>query len=578
MTTRTSAARPRRFVPAALDAGDPAALGALFTRLEDRPLPDRAALEAWIADWQELGAVADEVVTASYVAMTCNTADAAAATRYLALVDHLLPLVERGHFALQQRLLAVPAVDALDPQVYGVFLRNVHAQVALFREESIPLLIELRHLEQEFNKIIGAQMVEFRGQKYTMQQMAIFLEETDRATREAAWRARDAARAADDAALDTIYDQMLTLRRQIAANAGKRNFREYMFDSLLRFDYTPADCEAFHAAIERRVVPVIREFNARRAHLLGIARLRPWDLTVDPEGRLPLRPFETVDDLVAGCGRIFAQVDPELYRFYETMVAGQLLDLDSREGKAPGGYMTVLRDRRVPFIFLNAVGVKRDVDNLLHEGGHAFHYFLAREIPLMAYHEIGAEFSEVASQAMEYLARPYFHEFYAAEDIARLHDDQLRAALSFLPFMAMIDAFQHWVYTTADAGAAARRAYWAALEARFRPDVDWTGLEGTRDSGWQYPHVFDVPFYYVEYGIALLAALRVWLNSLENKRDAVAAYKRALALGGSRPLPELFAAAGAEFGMDDRIVHDIVARTVAQIGDRGPVAAPGAAE
>ena len=555
----------RRFVGAAVDAADPAAISDLYAQLAARPLPDHAVLVAWIRDWDEVTALADEVYNAAYITMSCNTADPAAEAHYLRVLEELLPVLERNNFQLQRKLLDAPALAELDAAQYGTFLREVRARVALFREANVPLQTAVQKMEQEYDKITGSQMVDFQGEQRTMQQMAVFLEENARTLREAAWRARDAVRAADEATLDDLYDRMLPVRRQIARNAGYANYRDYTFADKLRFDYTPADCLAFHAAIERHVVPVVTEFNARRRRLLGYDRIRPWDTQVDPAGRPPLRPFGEVADLIAGCRRIFTQLDPELSGFYNAMVDGQLLDLGSRPGKAPGGYMTSLRERRVPFIFMNAVGLKRDVDTLLHEGGHAFHYFLAREQPLQAYHHAGHEFSEVASMSMELLARPYLGAFYTPEQLAGLRDDQIRESLSFLPFMAMIDAFQHWVYTTEQPDAAARRAYWAALEARFRPDVDWRGLAGTRDSGWQYPHIFTVPFYYVEYGIAQLAALRIWLNSLTDERGAVQAYKQALALGGSRPLPELFQAAGAEFGLHDRIVGEIVAGAVGQI-------------
>lgn len=558
---------PRRFVPADLDANDIPVVAALYARLEARAVADRAALEGWIADWDEVAAVVDELCEEAYIAMTCDTTDAAAEARYLRLVEELVPLRERSQFALQRKLLASPAVDALDPQRYSVFLREIRARVALFREENVPLQTEAQKLEQEYEKIVGGQMVEFRDESRTMQQMAVFLEEPDRATREAAWRARAARRAADADALEDLFDKMLVVRRQIATNAGKRDFREYMFATLLRFDYTPDDCLAFHDAIERQVVPVVRRFNARRRALLGVERLRPWDLQVDPESRAPLRPFQSVDELVAGCRRIVEQIDPQLAGFYDVMVDAQMLDLASRPGKATGGYMTALRERRLPFIFMNAVGLKDDVETLLHEGGHACHYFLARDLPLQAYHQTGEEFSEVASQTMELFARPYLGAFYAPEDAQRLRDEQLRDRLGFLPFMAMLDAFQHWVYTTDDAGRDARRAKWRELEARFRPDLDWDDLDVAHATGWHYPHVFTVPFYYVEYGISLLAALRIWINSLDDERGAVAAYKRALALGGSQPLPALFAAAGVEFGMDDRVVREVVAGAVAHISD-----------
>ncbi|MGI8587083.1 MAG: M3 family oligoendopeptidase [Chloroflexia bacterium] len=565
MPAQSDTARPaRRFVPADLDANDIPAVAELYRSLEARPLLDAAAVEAWIKDWDELNAVVAEAYDRAYVAMTCDTTDEGAEARYMRIVEDLLPLWERSRFALQRKLLDTPSHEALPPD-YGLFLREARARVELFREENVPLITEAQKLEQEYGKITGAEMVDFRGEPRTMQQMAVFLEETHRALREEAWRARDAVRAADSSKLDDLYDKMLVVRRKIANNAGKDNYRDYAFANLLRFDYTPEDCIAFHEAIERHVVPVVHQFNERRRQLLGLDRLRPWDTQVDPEGRPPLRPFETVDELIAGCRRIFEHVDPQLAGFYDAMITGDLLDLGSRPGKAPGGYATSFQEQRVPFIFMNAVGLKSDVDTLLHEGGHAFHYFLARDLPLQAYHHTTEEFAEVASQTMEYFARPYLREFYSPDDLSRLRDDQLRRALGFLPFMAMLDAFQHWAYTTENADRDARHAKWAELEARFRPDIDWTGIESTRDAGWQYLHVFEVPFYYVEYGISLLAALRIWLNSLHDERAAVGAYKHALALGGSRTLPELFTAAGARFGMDDRIVSEIVEGTVSQI-------------
>jgi oligoendopeptidase F len=286
---------------------------------------------------------------------------------------------------------------------------------------------------------------------------------------------------------------------------------------------------------------------------------------VDPEGRQPLRPFENVEQLKEGSLRIVRQVDPQLGEFLETMVRDGLLDLENRPGKAPGAYCQSFADSRVPYIHMNAVGIKIDVDTLLHEGGHAFHYLLACDLPLHSYHNPGMEFSEVASMSMELLARPYLGEFYSEEELARLLDDQLRSSLSGMPWIAMLDAFQHWVYTAEEHGAEARRARWREIEQRFRPDLDWSGLEQFRDIGWQYLHVFVVPLYYIEYGIAQIAALQVWLRSLEDPRGAIAAYKRGLSLGGSRPLPELFSAAGAEFDMGDKVVSMVTERTVAQI-------------
>ncbi|MFL5733541.1 MAG: M3 family oligoendopeptidase [Chloroflexia bacterium] len=563
----TARTQPHRFVPDEFDPTHAAAVTHLYGRLEERDISTCQALEDFILDWEELDAVITECYARSYVDMTSDTTNPDYKDLYLKVVQEVVPVAEQKGFDLKQKLLTSPALDQLGDE-YEVFLRNMRAEVEIFREENVPLFTEERKLDQEFEEISGAQQAEFRGQVYPLPQLARFLEETDRATREEAWRVRAEARYTDAGALDALYDRMYEVRQQIAANAGFANYRDYQFKAMKRFDYTPEDCLAFHDAIEKHIVPVIVEDQERRKTLLGLDTLRPWDLNVDPDGKEPLRPFDSVDRLKAGCERIVLSIDPELGLFFRTMMDQHLLDLESRPGKSPGGYMMSFPDKRVPFIFMNAVGTKRDVDVVLHEGGHAFHYFLARELPLNSYHHASLEFSEVASMTMELLSRPYMSEFYAEEQLPRLMDEQLREALRFFPFMAMIDAFQHWAYTTPDHGPQVRRARWAELEQRFRPGVDWTGLEPYRDAGWQYPHVFSVPFYYVEYGIAQLAAFKVWLNSLKDEKEALRAYKRALALGGSRPLPDLFKAAGAEFGLNDRIVSAIIRDTVAQIGSR----------
>jgi oligoendopeptidase F len=555
---------PRRFVPDAFDPLEPGALEQIFSELETRDVTTRDDLERFILDWEELGAVLYESYAAAYIDMTVDTTNPQYEERYLKIVDEMMPIKEQRDFDLKKKLLASPAVNDLGHE-YAMLLRNVKSEVGIFREENVPLVVEMRKLEQEYNKIAGAEQAEFRGETYTLPQLMPFLQEPDRDAREGAWRARWGAKLADAGTLDDLYTRLYDIRQTMARNAGFANYRDYMFEEMKRFDYTPDDCIRFHEAIEKHIVPVVSQDWEERRQQLGVDTLRPWDLDVDPEGAARLKPFEDVSRLQEGCHRITEQIDPELGDYFREMIDSGLLDLENRPGKAPGGYMTMLSDIQVPFIFMNAVGSKNDIEVLLHEGGHSFHYYLSRKHPLASLHFPTSEFSEVGSMSMELLARPYLSEFFSEEDLTRLLKDQLREKIRFFPFMAMIDAFQHWVYTAEDHGTDARKARWTELEARFRPGLDWSGLEQFREAGWQYPHVMDTPFYYVEYGIAQLAALRVWLNSLHDERGAVDAYKRALALGGTRPLPELFTTAGAEFALNDRTVREIVEGTLTQI-------------
>lgn len=560
----TDARKAHRFVPGGFDPSNVEAVEGLYSKLEACDVSTREALEAFILDWEELSAVLEEENIASYVDMSSDTSNADYEARYMRYVENIMPVFEQRGFAIKQKIVGSPAVSDLGPN-YAMLLRDIKAEVGLFREENVPLSMEEIKLGQEYEKLTGNETAEFEGKTYTLTQLRPFLQEPDRRVREGAWRARAQVKLQDAATVDGIFDKMYELRSRIAHNAGFANYRDYMFQAYKRFDYTPEDCLGFHAAIEKHVVPLVQADWERRRHLLGLGSLRPWDTDVDPYAAKPLRPFETVDRLKEGGKRVVSQVDPQLGDFLDTMVRDGLLDLENRPGKAPGAYCISLPDSLVPYIHMNAVGMKHDVDTLLHEGGHAFHYFLARDLPLKSYHSTGAEFSEVASMSMELLSRPYMSEFYSEEELGRLLDDQLRTVLSMLPWIAMLDSFQHWVYTAEDHGPEARRAKWREIEQRFRPGLDWTGLEQYRDIGWQYLHVFVYPFYYVEYGIAQLAALQVWLRSLEDLRGAVEAYKQALSLGGSRPLPELFQAAGLQFGMDDRIVGMVAERTAAQI-------------
>lgn len=558
--------KSHHFVPEEIDPASAAIIAALFDRLDERDISTREALEEFIRDWDELTSSLYETRVASYIDMTRDTTNPDYEARYNKVIEEVVPVWEERAFRLKQKLLDSPALGELGDE-YSVFLRGIRSEVGLFRDENVPLITEEGKLVQEYQKISGAQMAEFRDEFYTLAQLAPFLEETNRETREGAWRARQNSRLADADTLDDLFDRMYAVRERLAHNAGFTSYRDYKFKEYKRFDYTPEDCVRFHTAIEKHVVPVVTRENERRKKLLGVDTLRPWDMAVDPEGYEPPRPFKNAQELIDGCWRIFSRIDHELAGYFRTMVDEELLDLENRPGKAPGGYMDALTDTGVPFIFMNAVGTHRDVETLLHEGGHAFHYYLAMGQPLFSYQAtgIGAEIAEVGSTTMEFLSLPYLNEFYSEEEVRRLHVYKMRDALQWLPFMAMIDAFQQWVYTAEKHGPQERREKWAELEARFRPDLDWGGLEAYRDIGWQYLHVFTYPFYFIEYAIAQLAAMRIWLNSLEDERGAIEAYKRGLALGGSRPLPQLFEAAGAKLGLDDATVGAIVDGTLAQM-------------
>ena len=404
--------------------------------------------------------------------------------------------------------------------------------VDLFRPENIPLETEEAKLSQQYQKLIGSLSVIFRGQERTLVQMGRYLEETDRAMRKEAWEVVANRRLQEVDKFEEMFDKLVKLRQQIARNAGFENYRDYAFRRLGRFDYTPTDCSHFHDAIEQEIMPVVRALQSERKAKLSLDRLHPWDLAVDPLGRPPLKPFEQVDDMVARTQRIFDRLDRDLAGGFQRMQELRLLDLANRKGKAPGGYQSTLAEARLPFIFMNAVGLQRDVETILHEAGHAFHALATQEEDLHAYRSAPIEFCEVASMSMELLGNEFIEEFYSPAEATRARRTHLEGIVGIFPWIATVDAFQHWVYTHPGHTRAERSLAWLSLMDRFGGDVDWTGYDKSRAYLWHRQlHIFLHPFYYVEYGIAQLGALQVWANSKSDKAKALAAYKQCAATG-----------------------------------------------
>ena len=561
---------PRQLVPAIIDLGDWNAIAPLFDAVEKKlsGASSAAELEHALLDWSELSAALDEESAKRYIAMTCHTDNADAEKSYLQFVEQVEPQTKPRQFKLEQLYLASPHRAQLPPQRYEVFDRDTKQHVELFRPENVALETEEAKLGQQYQKISGALTVQFRSEEKTLTQMGKFLEEPDRALRQETWQLVTQRRLQERDNFDGIFDQLVALRGQLAKNAGFDNYRDYAFKARGRFDYTPEDCFAFHEAIEKEVVPLQRELHAARREQLKLPALRPWDLSVDPLNRPALKPFEQVPQMILRTQRIFDQIDPGLAEGFLTMRQQHLLDLDNRKGKAPGGYQSTLPESRLPFIFMNAVGQQRDVETMLHEAGHAFHALATREEPLYAYRGAPIEFCEVASMSMELLGAEFIEEFYPdADDARRARRAHLEGIVGVFPWIATVDAFQHWIYTHPGHTRGERRAAWLQLMDRFGGDADWSGFEDVRANLWHRQlHIFLHPFYYVEYAIAQLGALQVWANSKRDKAAALADYQRGLALGNSRPLPELFAAAGCQFSFTRATVQPLVQLVKTELG------------
>ena len=557
---------PRSYLPATVDLTDLAALGTLFDRLDADLAAAKtvAGLEGWLDHYGEAESALDQARTERYIAMTCQTDDPEREKAYMTFVEVVDPWLKPREFALGQALVAHPAWEAL-PGYYAVFRRSVETGVKLYREKNVARQTEEAKLCQGYQKISGAMTVQFDGKETTLAQMGRVQEETDRARREAAWKLVAARRLADKEQLERIYDDLLALRGEIAKEAGFADYRAYIFEARERFDYTPDDCLKFHDAIEKQIVPLVRQLQEERRQKLGVDKLRPWDLAVDAEARPPLKPFATGKELFDKTDAIFAEIDPRLREFFAVLKDGGLIDLENRKGKAPGGYQSNLAEARVPFIFMNSVGMQRDVETLLHEAGHAFHSLACRTQRLHSYRGgIPLEFCEVASMSMELLGAPYLEKFYSHEEANRARRDHLEGILKFFPWMAIVDGFQHWIYTHPGHTRAERRAAWLGLLDRFGGAESWDGLGDLAEARacmWHRQlHIFEVPFYYVEYGIAQLGALQVWTQSLQNRATALDGYLNGLKQGGAKPLPELFAAAGIAFDFTEKTIAPLIGK------------------
>ena len=546
------------FVPKDLDGSSWESIEPFMNDLRDRKLSCSNCLETFIADRSSLSEVISEARARLYIDMTCHTDDEEIQKSWMQFVENVQPKLSEYSDILNRRLVEHEALDEL-PERFGILVKGIKTDIAIFREENIPLSTQATKLVTEYNEICGAQMVEFDGEQKTFAQMAIYFENTDRKIREDAWKAVSERRFEDNERVSEIYDELIQIRHKMAINAGFEGFQQYMFASMHRFDYSIEDCLEFHESIETVCQPLRHRTDGERMRDLGVDSLRPWDMGVDVKGRPPLQPFNDVQEMVDGCSRIFHNMSEELGNYFDQLDANDCLDLDSRKGKAPGGYQYYLQKSRLPFIFMNAAGTQRNIETMIHEAGHAFHSFYSGHLDLIHERDSPIEFAEVASMSMELLTHPHWEEFYDNKDADRARRKHLEDIISFMPWMATIDAFQHWVYANPNHSREERAEKWLELGERFGPKVDMTGFEDIHKVSWQRQgHLFGVPFYYVEYGIAQLGALQMWKYHRRDTQDALDRYKAGLSLGYTRGLTELFQASGLELSFSESYVGELI--------------------
>ena len=533
-----------------------------------------SSVDIWLKDWSDLISHIDEMFTRLYIASTQYTSDPNIEARFNTFIESIQPNAKAADQILKKKLLD----SQLEPKDFDLPLRKMRTEAALFRDANLQLFIEEQKLNAEYNRIIGGLTYEWDGQERTASEMFPLLQEKDRAIREKAWRLMIDGRTKIRATLNDLWSRLMEIRQQIASNNGLPNYRAYIWDQKFRFDYTPDDCKAFHRAIEEVVVPAAARILKKHQKMLGLEQIRPWDTNVDPFGDTPLKPYTTTTELLEKTKTILDQVDPDFGQYFKTMLDAGLIDLEARKNKAPGAYSLGYAAVRQPFIFMSSAGMHEDVLTLLHESGHAIHEFERAKIEYFQQRSenyLPAEFAEVASIGMELLATPYLDKklggFYQESETARARIQQLEDIISFWPYMALVDAFQHWIYENPEQSSAGTNCEnkWGELWDRFLPGIDYSGYEDAKKTYWhRQMHIFTLPFYYIEYGMAQLGAAQVWANSLNDQRMAVSAYKKALALGSTVSLPKLFEAAGAKFAFDAATLKhsvDLMEKTIAEL-------------
>lgn len=552
---------PRHFLPEDFTISNWEGLEPYFTNLDKRAINSPNDLEQWLKDASELEAVVSEDACWRQIKMTCDTENKELEEAFTFFMMEIQPKIQSYSDKLNRKLVACPFTNQLDHQKYFTYLRNVKKNIELFREANIPLQAELNVMQQQFGVIAGKMTVLVNGQEYTLQQAAKFLEDPDRNLREEVYRKINDRRLQDKKELNELYTALISKRHQVAINAGFANYRDYRFAELGRFDYTKEDCYQFHEAVKLHVMPLVNQIYENKKKKLELDLLRPWDVEAEPAGIQPLRPFKTGEELIEKTITCFDDLQPFFGDCLRKLKIMGHLDLESRKGKAPGGYNCPLAESGAPFIFMNAAGQLDDVTTMVHEGGHAIHSFLTHELELTGFKEYPMEIAEVASMAMELFSMDHWKIFFDnKEELLRAKEQQLERVITIFPWIATIDKFQHWVYENPDYTDEERAGHWLEILEEFSsPVIDFNGLEEYRRFAWHRQlHLYEVPFYYIEYGIAQLGAIGLWQQYKQNPDNAISNYINALHLGGTQTLPQLFRAAGLQFDLSPAYISELM--------------------
>lgn len=551
----------RNYLPENFKVEDWDSIKSYFEDLKNRDFKSKDDFLQWLKDLNELEAALQEDLGRSYIKMTCYTNNKEYRDRFNFLITEIEPKVSPVINELNKKIVESPFLKDIDIQGFEVMIRGLKTQIELFREENVPLFSKIQGLQSKYGEITGALFIKHEDQELTLPQASNYLMSNDRKVREEVFYKISEARASVEKELDDLFNEMIPIRQQIAENAGFKNFRDYIFKAKGRFDYSAADCKTFHNAVKKEVVPLLDELAENRKERLALDQLRPWDLKVDKLGKDALKPFDSSEDLIEKSISLFNKIDPFFGSCLSTMKKIGHLDLESRKNKAPGGYNYPLDEIGVPFIFMNATSTFRDMITLMHEGGHAIHSFLVRDYDFLSFKHPTAEVAELASMSMELLTMDHWNIFFSSEEeFLRAKEEHLEQIIETLPWVAVIDKFQHWIYENPKHSIEERRQKWLEIFDEFHSDqIDYSGLDAYKRMIWQKQlHIFEVPFYYIEYAIAQLGAIGIWLNYRENKNEGLGKYKRGLALGYTKTIPEIYSETGINFNFTDEHISGLI--------------------
>jgi oligoendopeptidase F len=561
--------KTRTYIPETLKV-DWDSLEPIFNELKTRSIHSLSELEQWLLDRSELEAALEEDFAWRYIRMTCDTTDEKLLNDFQYFATEIEPKIAPISNELNKKFINCQFTAELDKDKYFVFTRGIKKALELFREENIPLLTQIQVEQQKYQGITGSMSVILNNQEYTLEQAAVFLKDTDRSVRQTAWEAITARRLQDKVQLDNLFHSLLKLRHQVALNAGFENFRDYMFQALGRFDYTAADCLNFHKAIEKEIVPILKDQAENRRIALNLSELKPWDMEVDTSGKAALKPFKNGEELIDKSIKCFQGLSPYIGERLEIMKRNGFFDVDSRKGKAPGGYNYPLAESGAPFIFMNSAGTFRDLTTMVHEGGHAIHTFITAGLELNDFKHTPSEVAELASMSMELISMDHWDVYFEnPEDLKRAKKDQLKDVLKTLPWVAVVDQFQHWIYTHPEHSVEERSQAWKNIFEDFGNNFsDWSEHPEAQENLWQKQlHIFEVPFYYIEYGIAQLGAIAVWKNYKKDPEKGLSMYLDALKLGYTKTIKEIYETAGIEFNFSAEYVKELANFVKAELKD-----------